>query len=71
MTLEEAVAVLNRERHREYGGWKVAPLNAYCSHPLMVAIGPDERMSEIYLLKFEAIAIAETYERERQERPQE
>lgn len=57
MTLEQAVEVLNRERHREVDDeWAL-------SHgPVVIAAQGD-----YYLYPFEAIAIAEKYERRAQQ----
>lgn len=52
MTLEEAVAVLNRERHNGSGDWREDAFHATSGVGCL-------------LTEFEAIAIAEKYERER------
>lgn len=59
MSLEQAVEVLNRERHRGHEWGQYRPSFTHC----VFACGEDLELTE-----FETIAIAEKYERERARR---
>lgn len=63
MTLKQAIEILNREKHREWDGWD---LNGDPSIPATFVRGGDRYD---WLEQFEAIAIAEKYEREKPAEP--
>ena len=70
MTLEQAVAVLNRERHDGRGNWEVWTSRSSGMKARANAEGSGGRSSlaiDFTLNPYEAIAIAEKYERERSE----
>jgi hypothetical protein len=67
MTLEQAVEALNRERHQDYAEWEEGMITL---DPMQQSVyGPDgPRGYPEHLNAFEAIAIAEKYERDKMQR---
>jgi hypothetical protein len=64
MDLEEAVAILNREKHRGFRGWQPGAGGYWDSNPTIYGPEDPDDWQTSSITAFEAIAIAEKLERD-------